>query len=86
MKQLFIGGEWVASEQMDGISAYSPATGESYDEITRGQAVDIDLAVKAARRAVRGEWGNATATERGRILLKIGESVLANQEELGGLS
>ena len=85
MKKLFIGGEWVAPAQADGIPVYSPATGESYDEIARGQVSDIDFAMKAARKAVNGAWGKTTATERGRILMKIGESVLANQEELAGI-
>ena len=85
MKKLFIGGKWVAPAQADGIPVYSPATGESYDEIARGQASDIDLAMKAAREAINGVWGKTTATERGRILMKIGESVLANQEELAGI-
>lgn len=85
MKKLFIGGDWVMSARADGIPVYSPATGEPYDEVSRGRASDIDLAVKAARSALKGEWGHATATERGRILIKIGEAVLANQEELAGI-
>lgn len=85
MKRLFIDGAWVASAGEEGIPVYSPATGQAYDEISRGQASDIDLAVVAARKAVKGKWGNATATNRGRILMKIGESVLANQEELAGI-
>jgi aldehyde dehydrogenase (NAD+) len=85
MKELYIGGEWVPPAQAGGIPVYSPATGKSYDEIARGQSSDIDSAVKAARAAVNGLWGKTTATERGRILMKIGESVLANQEELAGI-
>lgn len=85
MKKLFIGGDWVSAAEAEGIAVYSPATGNRYDEVTRGRAFDIDLAVKAARSALTGDWGNATATERGRILIKISEAVLANQEELAAI-
>ena len=40
----------------------SPADGEAYDQIARGTAHEIDLAVAAARHALdRGAWGRMNA-------------------------
>ena len=36
----------------------------------------------AARAALDGPWGRMTATERGRVLVTIGEMVLGHEEEL----
>lgn len=85
MKKLFIGGEWVSSENGGSIAVYSPASGEAYDEVTRGGVSDVDLAVASARYSLSHEWGRATAAERGRILLKVAASVLANQDELADI-
>ena len=42
----------------------------------------MDRAVAAARAALDGPWGRMTATERGRILSKMSELILARHEEL----
>lgn len=39
----------------------------------------------AAQKALDGEWGRATATERGRVLARIGQLVLENADTLAGL-
>ncbi|HEX6362829.1 MAG TPA: aldehyde dehydrogenase family protein, partial [Albitalea sp.] len=58
-----------------------PSTGEAFEQIARGTAADVDAAVRAARAALAGPWGRMTATERGRILTKMGELILARAEE-----
>ncbi|MDD1947017.1 aldehyde dehydrogenase family protein [Pseudomonas carnis] len=82
MSTLYIDGRKVPATGGQSIPVYSPVTGEVYAEIARGMPEDIDLAVKAARSAVNGDWGRMSATERGRILVRIGNGVLANIEEL----
>lgn len=82
MKQMFIGGRWLAARDGRTIPVVSPADGETFDQIPRGTAHEVDLAVAAARAAQEGAWGRMTATERGRILVKIGEAVLAHEDEL----
>ncbi|MGL4637413.1 MAG: aldehyde dehydrogenase family protein [Beijerinckiaceae bacterium] len=60
-----------------------PSDGEAYAAIPRSGAPDIDLAVQAARAAFEtGPWGRMTATERGRVLVRLGELVLSHHEEL----
>jgi aldehyde dehydrogenase (NAD+) len=82
MKQMFIGGRWLAARDGRTIPVVSPADGEAFDQISRGTAHEVNLAVAAARTAADGPWGRLTATERGRVLVKISEGVLAHEAEL----
>src|SRR5690606_38490447 len=79
---VFIGGKWQAPSSGKTIPVIDPGTGETFGEIADGQAADIDLAVQAARRALGGEWGRFTATDRGRALSRLAEKILANFDEL----
>jgi aldehyde dehydrogenase (NAD+) len=85
MNSLFIDGQAVQAASGESIPVYSPVTGEAYDQIARGGDADIDRAVQAARRALSGEWGKFSATERGRILVRIGNKVLENIDELAAI-
>jgi len=71
----FINGEWVSPENDDQLALEDPSTGAAVGEIARGTAGDIDAAVDAAHGALEGDWGRLTATERGRLLTRIGERV-----------
>ncbi len=82
MKQMFIGGRWLAASDGRTLPVVSPVDGETFDQIARGGAGEIDAAVKAARAALSGPWGRLNATERGRVLVKIGQAVLDHAEEL----
>jgi aldehyde dehydrogenase (NAD+) len=85
MAQNFIGGRWLDARSSQTLPVLDPATGESFDTIPRGGAADIDDAVKAARAARHGAWGRLNATERGRILLRMGALILQRHEELARL-
>ena len=85
MAQHFINGQWVAATGGQTLPVLDPSTGEQFDELARGNAADIDAAVAAARAALDGPWGRLTATERGRILQKMGALILARSEELAQL-
>lgn len=85
MAQHFINGQWVASTGGQTLPVLDPSTGEQFDELARGNAADVDAAVAAARAALDGPWGRLTATERGRILQKMGALILARSEELAQL-
>ena len=82
MRKMFIGGHWIAARDERGIPVVSPSDGEAFDAIARGGAHEVDLAVKAARAALAGPWGRLTATERGRVLVRIGQAVAAHADEL----
>jgi aldehyde dehydrogenase (NAD+) len=85
MTKHFIGGEWVASSNGETLPVIDPSTGVAFDQIARGTAADVDRAVKAARAALDGAWGRTTATERGRMLHKMSELILADAENLAQL-
>ncbi len=85
MKSMFIGGQWVEPRGGETIPVVAPADGLAFDEIGRGTAHEIDLAVAAARKARSGAWGRMTATERGRILARIGQLVLDRVDTLAPL-
>jgi aldehyde dehydrogenase (NAD+) len=85
MKQMYIGGRWIGARDERTIPVVSPADGEVFERIPRGGAHEVDLAVAAARAALDGPWGRMTATERGRVLVRIGEAVLANEDGLARL-
>jgi aldehyde dehydrogenase (NAD+) len=78
----FIGGDWVASASSARVTLVNPSDGTALCDIARGSDDDIDRAVQAANTALHGEWGRATAAERGRVLAKIGQGVLNNIDEL----
>lgn len=78
-----IGGEWVAAGGT--LPAVDPSDGEEFGRIARGTAGEVDAAVAAARAAFEGEWGAATAAERGRVLAALGRLVERRVEELAAL-
>ena len=62
---LLIDGEWVKAQSEQTFQTYNPATGDLLAECAQGDEVDIDIAVRAARRAFEsGPWSRLTATER----------------------
>jgi len=85
MARHFINGEWVDAAGGRTLPMLDPSTGEAFDTIARGDATDIDRAVAAARAALSGEWGRLTATERGRILCRMGAIMLERLEPLAQL-
>ena len=80
-----IGGVWQAPVHRETLGLGNPSDGTTLCEIARGSADDIDLAVTSAESALNGEWGRATAAERGRVLARIGQLVLENADHLAEL-
>lgn len=82
MGTIFINGKWADAASGETIDVVNPTNGEKFTTISRGKAEDIDRAVQAANAALEGEWGRLTATERGRLLCKLGQLILDNAEDL----
>ena len=83
--QLLINGRWVGAASGQTISVIDPCTAKPFASLARGQVEDVDLAVKAARQSQGGEWGQMSATERGRILIRLGELIAQHSDELADL-
>src|SRR6516225_1048258 len=83
---LFINGKWQDSVSGKTFPTLNPATGEIICQVAEGDKADIDLAVKAARKAFEeGPWPSMNASERGRLLMKLAEKIEENKEELAAL-
>src|SRR5437588_12556150 len=83
---LLIGGKWLDSVSGKTFPTLNPATGEVICQVAEGDKADIDLAVKAARKAFEeGPWPKMTASERGRLLHKLADLIETNKEELAAL-
>ena len=72
--QHWINGAHVAPASGQWLDTTDPYQGSVWARIPRGNAADADLAVAAARDAMyNGPWSRMTASERGRILRRIGD-------------
>jgi aldehyde dehydrogenase (NAD+) len=84
--KLFIGGKWMDSASGKTFSTINPATGDVLAQIAEGDDRDVDAAVTAARKAFEGgPWAEMSASDRGRLLWKIGDLIDKYNEELGTL-
>src|ERR1035441_9062395 len=84
--QMYVNGEWVASNSGKTFSVYDPSTEEVIAEVPDSNAKDVDRAVAAAKDAFEnGPWANSTAQERGRVLFKLADAVRQNTAALAEL-
>lgn len=85
-QQLFIDGRFVAAQSGKTFDVINPATGEVFAKAAAGDAGDIDLAVKAARKAFEsGPWPSMSASGRRNLLLKLADAIEAHADELAML-
>jgi aldehyde dehydrogenase (NAD+) len=83
---MFIGGKWVDSVSGKTFATLNPATGEPICQVAEGDKADVDLAVKAARKAFEeGPWRKMNASDRGRLIHKLADLIERNKEELAAL-
>ncbi|MEI8297506.1 MAG: aldehyde dehydrogenase family protein [Pseudomonadota bacterium] len=82
---LLIDGEWRHADGGATLPVEDPSTGLEIGRIARGTAADVDAAVRAARQAFDGVYGNLTALQRGRLLAELGRAVSAQVDMLAAL-
>src|ERR1700689_4249925 len=84
--QLFIGGKWSDSSTGKTSITTNPATGEKLTTLAEASQQDVSAAVDAARKSfTSGPWAEMSASDRGRILWKMGDLVDKYNEDLGTL-
>jgi aldehyde dehydrogenase (NAD+) len=81
----FIANQNVASHSGQTIPVIDPSDGQSFATIERGNAIDLDAATYAARKAFESRWQSTSAVQRGRLLTKLSDAVLAHADELTAL-
>jgi acyl-CoA reductase-like NAD-dependent aldehyde dehydrogenase len=81
--RMYMDGAFVAPKTDDWIETSDPVTGEVWALIPRGQAADVDRAVRAAHRAfTTGAWPALSPTRRGALLRKLGDLIAENADWL----
>jgi len=85
-RKMLINGKWVDAVSGKTFPTYDPSTGEVLAQVAEGDRADIDLAVKAARKAFdEGPWRKMTPSERGRLIWKLGDLIDQHVEEFAFL-
>jgi phenylacetaldehyde dehydrogenase len=85
-RRMLINGKWVEAASGKTFPSYNPATGEILAQVAEGEREDIDRAVKAARGAFEsGPWPAMSASERGRLIWKLGDLLERRVEEFAQL-
>ena len=80
---MLIDGSWSAAQDGQAWPHRHPATGEDVAAFPVASPADVDLAVRAARRAFDdGPWPRLRATDRIRVLRRIAEAVREHGDEL----
>jgi aldehyde dehydrogenase (NAD+) len=84
--QCFIGGQWTPAQSGKTFDTINPATEQTIASVAEGDAADVDLAVKAARKAFEGgDWPKMDARDRGRLMNKLADLIEENIDELAAL-
>lgn len=76
---LYIGGKWVKAPSR--FETTNPATGEVIAEVGLAGKKEVNLAVKAARKAFEGPWGQMSGAERGKYLFRIARLIQERARE-----
>jgi aldehyde dehydrogenase (NAD+) len=82
---LFIGGEFVESEDGSAFKTVNPATEEVLSEVTSAGPQDVDRAVRAAREAYEKVWGPMPGHDRAKYLYRIARILQERARELAVL-
>jgi len=85
-KQNLIGGKWVSAASGKVFDVFNPADGSVLTHVPDSDQQDINQAVASARKAFEsGPWRQMTPSDRGKLLWRIGDSILAHADELAEL-
>jgi len=79
--KLYIGGEWVDGSEGETIAVEDPATEETLVEVSSGNKDDAFKALDAAVAAQK-EWAATPPKERGEILRRAYEAMMARADDL----
>jgi len=77
----FIGGAWVPPSTGEYRDDPTPATGAVITQVAHSGAADIEAALDAAH-AAKDAWGEASTTERSRVLNRVADAIEENLETL----
>lgn len=85
-EKLLIGGEWRPAISGKWLENVNPSTGQVMGYVAAGGPEDVQLAVDTARAAYQDpKWRNMRPSERGRLLIRLGQLIRDHAEELAAL-
>ena len=79
---LFINGQFRPSKSGNRFASVNPATEETIAEVTEADEADVDVAVKAARKAHDNVWSKMPGAERGKYIYRIARLMQEQAREL----
>jgi aldehyde dehydrogenase (NAD+) len=77
---LFIDGDFVPAQDGSCFKTLNPADNEVLAEVAEASVADVDLAVKAARKAFKG-WSSLPGKERGKYIFRIARLIQERARE-----
>jgi aldehyde dehydrogenase (NAD+) len=84
--RMLIGGEWCEAAAGETFESFNPFTGRAWAEVPRATTADVDRAVCAARAAFEdASWRGLNATQRGKLLTRLGDLVARDADALAEL-
>lgn len=85
-EKLYIDGQWVAPVEGGVFETVDPSDESVIAKVAAATAEDIDLAVKAARKAFdEGPWPKMTGAERAAVLRRIADGIRERLDDLARL-
>jgi phenylacetaldehyde dehydrogenase len=85
-RNMLIDGKWVPALSGKTFEVKNPATGATMAHVAEADKEDIDVAVRAARRAFEsGPWPAMTPSARGKLIWRIGDLIAQHNDELAEL-
>jgi (Z)-2-((N-methylformamido)methylene)-5-hydroxybutyrolactone dehydrogenase len=72
---MLVNGSRTAARSGRTYESTDPFTGQPWAQVPDAAAADVDDAVAAARAALAGPWGQLTATQRGKLLHRLGDLI-----------
>ncbi len=84
-RELFIGGRFTAAQDGRTFQTHAPGTGAVIGEVAEAAEADVDLAVRAARAALDGEWGALDLGTRAALLRRVADLIEERSAELAEL-
>jgi len=80
----YIDGEWVTADSGKTFAVTDPASGAELAQVPECGEAETRRAIEAAKRALPA-WAAKSAKERGKILRRLADLMVANAEDLGRL-
>jgi aldehyde dehydrogenase (NAD+) len=79
--KIYINGTFASPQGKEILPLFNPATGERIGDVYLGDETDVNEAVKAAKAAFK-TFSKTSVKERGEILVRLYEALIAREDEL----